>query len=115
MVPALLLHPTKHVGAWRLDGSLAEIGREQSTLCSHRRSLQWADPSSLEVLLTSIDEITTVPCLVLLTARPDFVPAWPTRDRHTNHSHRLEPDETCEIIRDRMGPIDLADDMIEAL
>ena len=78
--------------------------------------LQWADPSSLEVLLTSIDEITTVPCLVLLTARPDFVPAWPTRDRHTQIIlTRLEPDETREIIRDRMGPIDPADDMIEAL
>ena len=78
--------------------------------------LHWADPSSLEVLLATIDEITTVPCLVLLTARTDFVPAWPTRDWHTQIIlTRLEPEETREIIRDRMGPIDPADDMIEAL
>ncbi len=78
--------------------------------------LHWADPSSLEVLLATIDEITTVPCLVLLTARTDFVPAWPTRDWHTQIIlTRLEPEETRGIIRDRMGPIDPADDMIEAL
>jgi class 3 adenylate cyclase len=78
--------------------------------------LHWADPSSLEVLLAATDEITTVPCLVLLTARTDFVPAWPTRDWHTQIIlTRLEPEETREIIRDRMGPIDPADDMIEAL
>jgi class 3 adenylate cyclase len=78
--------------------------------------LQWADPSSLEVLLATIDGITTAPCLVLLTARPDFVPAWPTRDRHTQIIvTRLEPEETRAIILDRMGPIDPADEMIEAL
>ena len=78
--------------------------------------LHWADPSSLEVLLATIDEITTVPCLVLLTARTDFVPAWPTRGRHTHIIlTRLEPDETREIICDRMGPIDPAEDLIEAL
>jgi class 3 adenylate cyclase/tetratricopeptide (TPR) repeat protein len=78
--------------------------------------LQWADPSSLEILLATIDEITTVPCLVLLTARTDFVREWPTSDWHTQISlTRLEPEETREIIRDRMGPVDPADDMIEAL
>jgi class 3 adenylate cyclase len=78
--------------------------------------LQWADPSSLEVLLATIDEITTVPCLVLLTARPDFVPPWPTRDWHTQIILTgLEPGETREIIRDRIGPIDPAEGIIEAL
>jgi class 3 adenylate cyclase len=78
--------------------------------------LQWADPSSLEVLLATIDEITTVQCLVLLTARTDFVPTWPTRVRHTQIIlSRLQRDETREIIRDRIGPIDPADELIEAL
>ncbi|HXE54650.1 MAG TPA: hypothetical protein VN541_16635, partial [Tepidisphaeraceae bacterium] len=78
--------------------------------------LQWADPSSLEVLFATIDEITTVPCLVLLTARTDFGPSWPARDRHTQIIlTRLDRDETREIICDRMGPIDTSDDMIEAL
>jgi class 3 adenylate cyclase/tetratricopeptide (TPR) repeat protein len=115
--PPLLLSPDearRRLIAWMVRWLKSIATSQPSALIAE--DLQWADPSSLEVLLATIDEITTVPCLVLLTARSDFVPAWPTRDQHTQIIlNRLEREETREIIRDRMGPVDAAEDVIEAL
>jgi hypothetical protein len=115
--PPLLLSPDearRRLIAWMVRWLKSVATNQPCAVIAE--DLHWADPSSLEVLLATIDEITTVPCLVLLTARSDFVPTWPTRDRHTQIIlSRLEADETREIILDRMGPIDAADDMIEAL
>jgi class 3 adenylate cyclase/predicted ATPase/tRNA A-37 threonylcarbamoyl transferase component Bud32 len=41
--------------------------------------LHWADPSTLELLGRLIDEGRPSPLLLLLTARPTFVPPWPVR------------------------------------
>ncbi|MBI5564789.1 MAG: AAA family ATPase [Chloroflexi bacterium] len=38
--------------------------------------LHWSDPSTLEWLDRSFDSLTAAPCLVLLTYRPTFTPAW---------------------------------------
>ena len=38
--------------------------------------LHWADPTSLEVLDLMIERIRTVPLLLVLTHRPEFVPRW---------------------------------------
>ena len=41
--------------------------------------LHWADPSTLELMGLIIDQAPTVPLLMVLTFRPDFVPPWPNR------------------------------------
>ncbi len=41
--------------------------------------LQWADPSTLELLGRLIEQVPTVPLLLVLTARPEFAPPWGTR------------------------------------
>jgi class 3 adenylate cyclase len=41
--------------------------------------VHWADPSTLDLLGQLIDQVPTVPLLVVLTYRPEFVPRWPAR------------------------------------
>jgi len=38
--------------------------------------LHWADPSSIDWLVASLDALTTTRCLILLTYRPSFNPPW---------------------------------------
>ncbi|MBI3757847.1 MAG: AAA family ATPase, partial [Deltaproteobacteria bacterium] len=45
--------------------------------------LQWADPSSLELLKLIIDQAPTAAMLSVLTYRPDFLPPWPARSHLT--------------------------------
>jgi predicted ATPase len=45
--------------------------------------LHWADPSTLEVHGLLVDQVPTVPMLVVMIYRPEFVPPWPTRSHMT--------------------------------
>jgi class 3 adenylate cyclase/pimeloyl-ACP methyl ester carboxylesterase len=38
--------------------------------------LHWIDPSSLELLDLLVDRVSSLPMLVILTARPEFTPRW---------------------------------------
>jgi class 3 adenylate cyclase len=41
--------------------------------------VHWADPSTLELLGTLVEQAPTVPMLHVLDFRPDFIPPWPAR------------------------------------
>ena len=41
----------------------------------------WIDPTSLELLALTVQRLPQLPVLLLITARPTFVPPWP------NHAH----------------------------
>jgi DNA-binding SARP family transcriptional activator len=41
--------------------------------------LHWSDPSTLDWLGLSLNYLANIPCLVLLTARPEFSPPWLAR------------------------------------
>ena len=43
----------------------------------------WADPSTLELIGLLIEQAPTASLLMVLTARPDFVPPWPARSHIT--------------------------------
>jgi predicted ATPase len=45
--------------------------------------LHWADPSTLELLGLLIDQAPTASLLMVLTARPEFLPSWPARSHIT--------------------------------
>ncbi len=45
--------------------------------------LHWADPSTLELLGLLIEQAPTASLLMVLTARPEFVPPWPARSHIT--------------------------------
>jgi class 3 adenylate cyclase/predicted ATPase len=61
--------------------------------------LQWADPSTLELLGVLIDQLPTVPMLAVLTFRPEFNPPWP-RKSHLNpiHLNRLTRDQAALLV-----------------
>ncbi len=42
--------------------------------------VHWADPSTLELINSWMDQLHTVRCLTILTFRPEFEPSWPHRD-----------------------------------
>lgn len=54
--------------------------------------LNWADPSTLELLELLLDQAPTSAMLNVLTFRPEFVPTWPMRSHMTtltlNHLER---------------------------
>jgi predicted ATPase/class 3 adenylate cyclase len=45
-------------------------------------NLHWADPTTLVLMRAIVDRGARIPLFVLLTARPEFRPPWPTRSHH---------------------------------
>src|SRR3982075_1867546 len=39
--------------------------------------VHWADPTSLELLTGTLEQVQGLPVLLLITARPEFTPPWP--------------------------------------
>src|ERR1700724_3950463 len=39
--------------------------------------VHWADPTSLELLTVTLEQVQRLPVLLLITARPEFTPTWP--------------------------------------
>jgi predicted ATPase len=68
-----------------LDALLAWLAAEaerQPVLVAWE-DLQWADPTTLEVLGLVVDQAPTAPMLHVLTFRPEFSPPWPQRSHIT--------------------------------
>jgi class 3 adenylate cyclase/predicted ATPase len=63
--------------AWTLEDA------ERRPLLEVWEDLHWADPSTLELLGLLVEQVPTVPLLIVLTFRPDFHPPWPTRSHMT--------------------------------
>ncbi len=63
--------------AWTLEEA------ERRPMMEIWEDLHWADPSTLELLALLIEQAPTVPLLIVLTFRPEFLPGWPTRSHMT--------------------------------
>jgi class 3 adenylate cyclase len=65
--------------------------------------VHWADPSTLDLLGQLIDQVPTVPLLLVLTYRPEFVPHWPARSHVMSLTlNRLERPQ-IEILANRLA------------
>src|SRR5262249_4194962 len=62
---------------------LLEEGQHTAVYCVWE-DLHWADPSTLETLTLSLDQVPTTRQLALLAFRPDFTPPWRLRS-HLTH------------------------------
>jgi class 3 adenylate cyclase/tetratricopeptide (TPR) repeat protein len=68
--------------------------------------LHFADPSTLEEFIMLGDQIENSAVMLLFTARPRFVPPWPTRSFHTLISlTRLEQENVREMIANLLGSL----------
>jgi class 3 adenylate cyclase/predicted ATPase len=65
--------------------------------------LQWADPTTLEVLGLLLEQAPTAALLLVLTFRPEFAPPWPSRSHMTPLTlNRLERPQT-EMLATRLA------------
>jgi class 3 adenylate cyclase/predicted ATPase len=63
--------------AWTLEDA------ERKPLLEVWEDLHWADPSTMELLGLLVEQVPTVPLLIVLTFRPEFQPPWPSRSHVT--------------------------------
>jgi predicted ATPase len=76
--------------------------------------LHWADPSTLELLGLLIEQVPTVPLLIVLTFRPDFLPSCPTRSHMTPITlNRLERQHTEALVTRLAGDKPLPAEVVE--
>jgi class 3 adenylate cyclase/predicted ATPase len=76
--------------------------------------LHWADPSTLELLGHLIEQAPTVSILMVLTARPEFVPSWPVRSHITPITlNRLERPHAEALIARVVGLKPLPEDVVD--
>jgi predicted ATPase/class 3 adenylate cyclase len=80
--------------------------------------LQWADPTTLELLRLYIDQSHTVSMMNVMTYRPEFVPPWPMRSHMIPITlNRMERDEVAGLIAQQAGgkgmPVEVVDYIIE--
>jgi class 3 adenylate cyclase/predicted ATPase len=82
--PALALTPQQQKQQTQ-DMIIAMIleAAEREPLLQLWEDLHWADPSTLELLGLLLEQAPTASLLLVLTARPDFVPPWPGRSHIT--------------------------------
>ena len=62
-----------------LDALLAQMARlaAQQPVLMLFEDAHWIDPTSLELLTLTVARASTLPLLLLVTARPEFTPPWP--------------------------------------
>ncbi|WNG16187.1 protein kinase [Cystobacter fuscus] len=78
--------------------------------------LHWADPSTLELLGVLLEQVDQARLCVCLTARPDFQPSWPARERlHPLVLERLSPRLTADLVRQAASGTALAEETVEQL
>ena len=73
----------------------------------------WVDPTSLEVFGRTVDQIKTLPVLVIVTFRPEFNAPWAGRSLVTTLAlNRLGEREAATIIASLVGNKELAADLM---
>lgn len=78
--------------------------------------LHWADPSTLELLCFLLSRVEKSRLCVFLTARPDFEPTWPGKEKlQVLTLERLPPALTAELVRQSASGKVLSEETIEQL
>jgi predicted ATPase len=81
--------------------------------------LQWADPTSRELIDLTVEQVERLPVLLIGTFRPEFNPPWTGQPHVTTLSlRRLGRDESDELVRGISGdpaplPSEVVDDIVE--
>ncbi|MCY1074293.1 protein kinase domain-containing protein [Archangium lansingense] len=78
--------------------------------------LHWADSSWLEFLATLLERLESARLLVVLSARPEFQPAWPSRGGfHRLFLERLPAGLAMELVRQAAGDRELQEETVREL
>ena len=76
---------------------LYELASRQPVLLL-AEDLNWADPSTLELLTMFVSSERTLPMLAVFTSRPDFEPPWDPSRVHTMTLDALDEAETAALV-----------------
>ena len=94
-----------------LTAQLAELTRHRPALMIVEDA-HWVDPTSLEVFGRTVDQIKTLPVLLIVTFRPEFNAPWAGRSHVTSLAlNRLGEREAAAIIARIVGNKDLPADV----
>jgi class 3 adenylate cyclase/tetratricopeptide (TPR) repeat protein len=96
--------------AWALAGARAQ------PIVLAFEDLQWADPTSIDLMRALAERNAQAPLLIVATARPEFRPPWGMRSHHTVISLApLDPVQVHQMIGDLASQHALSKDVIEGV
>jgi len=75
-VPELSPQKRKEMTLAALSAQLDALAARQPVFIIFE-DVHWADPTSLELLTGTLEQVQRLPVLLLITARPEFTPPWP--------------------------------------
>ena len=75
----------------------------------------WIDPTSLELLTLTVARASTLPLLLLVTARPEFTPPWPADAHVTMPLGRLGRREGATLVERSAGGKALPAEILEQI
>ncbi len=107
--------PDPTLDARERRGRIIETCRDQVRAWSESRPLllviedvQWIDPTTLELVDLIVADVQTLPVLLLVTHRPEFVPPWLDRPHVSARAlHRLTPDDAAKLVDRVQGGAEL--------
>ena len=112
--PALDLAPEQ-----RRQQTLQALGSQVQALARSKPVLMifedahWTDPTSLEAFGRAVDQIKTLPALLIVTFRPEFNPPWVGQSHVTSVTlNRLGEHEAAAIIASLVGNKELPADVM---
>jgi class 3 adenylate cyclase/tetratricopeptide (TPR) repeat protein len=101
-----------------LEALLAQTDRlsaKQPVLMIYE-DVHWIDPTSLELLILSIERWRHLPVLLVATARPEFTPPWPAHAHATAIAlTRLDPRESAALVQRVTGGKALPAEVLEQI
>lgn len=86
---------------------------EQAPLALLVEDVQWADPSTLELLGQLVEDVQSARLYALFCARPEFQPAWPASAVQFIHLGRLERPEVERLAARIAGGRELPAEVLE--
>ncbi|HEY1448351.1 MAG TPA: AAA family ATPase, partial [Caulobacteraceae bacterium] len=78
--------------------------------------LQWADPSTMELVQTLVDQGVSAPLFLICTARPEFHAPWPVRGHHVQVTlSRLSDRQTRTLVSAMVARAGMTEDAEETV
>jgi class 3 adenylate cyclase len=89
--------PPEGLGRRQLEAVVAWVlaGARSQTIVLAFEDLQWADPTSLDLMQAFAERGVQAPVLIIATARPEFRPTWSLRSHHSVLS--LAPLDSAQV------------------
>jgi class 3 adenylate cyclase/tetratricopeptide (TPR) repeat protein len=116
--PALNLTPQK-----RKERTLAALVGQVVGLAAHQpvlivfEDIHWIDPTSRELLDLMVERVTTLPVLLIITFRSEFMPPWVGRPQVTlvnlpRLQNRMSAEMIARVAGDKVLPKEIADQIL---